>query len=142
MTALLLLLRVPPQQHPSTWQDFAHAIVAYFDTSFCACHKTVVLSTDPRGESTHWKQTVFYLDEVGSSIDYSARRTRARSLIPTPNVRCPAQPLVLGEGEEIRGTFSLRPSSESPRGVDIDLEVHVDTSRRGATRMSRTYKLR
>ena len=102
----------------------------------------MVLSTDPRGESTHWKQTVFYLDEVGSSIDHDRDLIRhTLSLIPTPTRR-PAQPLVLGEGEEIRGTFSLRPSSESPRGVDIDLEVHVDKSRRGATRMSRTYQLR
>ena len=56
--------------------------------------------------------------------------------------RVSAAPPGIGEGEEIRGTFSLRPSSESPRGVDIDLEVHVDKSRRGATRMSRTYQLR
>ena len=31
-----------------------HALVAYFDTTFSACHKPVVLDTSPMEMHTHW----------------------------------------------------------------------------------------
>ena len=39
-----------------------HALVAYFDVHFSACHTLVQISTAPHSTTTHWKQTVFYLD--------------------------------------------------------------------------------
>ena len=36
--------------------DYLHAITAYFDCSFSACHKPIVLSTSPHAITTHWKQ--------------------------------------------------------------------------------------
>jgi len=44
-------------------QDFCHALVAYFDVTFSACHVATGFSTSPYNTVTHWKQTVFYLDE-------------------------------------------------------------------------------
>ncbi|PQQ14725.1 putative protein arginine N-methyltransferase 1.2 [Prunus yedoensis var. nudiflora] len=44
--------------------DFIHALVAYFDVSFTKCHKLMGFSTGPRSRSTHWKQTVLYLEDV------------------------------------------------------------------------------
>jgi protein arginine N-methyltransferase 1 len=44
--------------------DFMHALVLYFDCDFSACHTPVSFSTGPAAEYTHWKQTVFYLQNV------------------------------------------------------------------------------
>eukprot|EP00877_Chromochloris_zofingiensis_P001551 jgi/Chrzof1/11397/Cz05g35070.t1 len=43
--------------------DYIHALVAYFDVTFNACHKPVYFSTAPQCRPTHWKQTVFYLED-------------------------------------------------------------------------------
>jgi len=47
----------------ATRDDFVHAIVAWFDIAFEACHKPVRFSTGPHAKYTHWKQTVFYIQE-------------------------------------------------------------------------------
>jgi type I protein arginine methyltransferase len=39
-----------------------HAFLAWFDYSFTNGHKQVHVSTGPFTPSTHWKQTVFYLE--------------------------------------------------------------------------------
>lgn len=44
--------------------DFIHALISWFDIDFTACHKPIRFSTGPHTKYTHWKQTVFYLDEV------------------------------------------------------------------------------
>jgi protein arginine N-methyltransferase 1 len=43
--------------------DRAHAIVAWFDVQFSDLENPVTLSTSPYKKYTHWKQTVFYLDQ-------------------------------------------------------------------------------
>ena len=43
--------------------DFVDALVTFFDIEFSNCHKRVGFSTAPEAPYTHWKQTVFYLDE-------------------------------------------------------------------------------
>eukprot|EP01114_Cavostelium_apophysatum_P007326 TRINITY_DN19412_c0_g1_i1.p1 TRINITY_DN19412_c0_g1~~TRINITY_DN19412_c0_g1_i1.p1 ORF type:complete len:345 (-),score=97.71 TRINITY_DN19412_c0_g1_i1:61-1095(-) len=77
-----------------TRDDYCHAFVAYFDIDFARCHKKVFFSTGPAAEYTHWKQTVFYLDEV----------------------------LSVKKGEEIRGEFTLKPNAKNPRDLDIVIE--------------------
>lgn len=47
----------------ATRDDFIHAIVAWFDIGFEACHKPVRFSTGPQARYTHWKQTVFYIKD-------------------------------------------------------------------------------
>jgi protein arginine N-methyltransferase 1 len=45
-------------------QDYCHALVVYFDIEFSHCHKPVKFSTGPHAKYTHWKQTVFYLEDA------------------------------------------------------------------------------
>jgi protein arginine N-methyltransferase 1 len=73
--------------------DFCHAFVASFDIEFTKCHKNVFFSTGPNAPYTHWKQTVFYLNDV----------------------------LSMKKGEEIRGEFSCKPNSKNPRDLDISI---------------------
>lgn len=44
-------------------QNYLHALVAFFDVEFTKCHTRTGFSTGPHSKYTHWKQTVFYLDE-------------------------------------------------------------------------------
>ena len=74
--------------------DFCHALVAYFDVEFSACHKPVAFSTGPCDDYTHWKQTVFYLKDV----------------------------ITANAGERMVGTISCKRNAKNPRDLDIDLE--------------------
>eukprot|EP00118_Oscarella_pearsei_P023050 m.271450 g.271450 ORF g.271450 m.271450 type:complete len:357 (+) comp40550_c1_seq6:79-1149(+) len=44
-------------------QDYVDAFVVWFNVQFSPCHKKTGFSTAPEARYTHWKQTVFYLDE-------------------------------------------------------------------------------
>ncbi len=82
--------------------DFVHALVAWFDIEFTACHKSIRFSTGPHSKYTHWKQTVFYLREV----------------------------LTVDEGEHIRGTLQNRPNAKNKRDLDIRIEYELMTDDR------------
>jgi protein arginine N-methyltransferase 1 len=53
-----------PFELECTRNDYIHALVVYFDVDFGACHKQCGFSTSPASRTTHWKQTVFYLNEA------------------------------------------------------------------------------
>ena len=93
--------------------DFVHALVAYFDCTFSACHKPLILSTSPRAPYTHWKQTVFYFDEV----------------------------VVLNAGERIEGEIRVRRNEKNHRDVDVAIHVTVD-GEHGAYDLRHDYRLR
>jgi len=78
----------------ATRDDYCHAFVAYFDIEFGKCHKKIFFSTGPPSQYTHWKQTVFYLNDI----------------------------LSIKKGEEIRGEFSCKPNQKNPRDLDIVIE--------------------
>ncbi|RMC07554.1 hypothetical protein DUI87_17028 [Hirundo rustica rustica] len=65
--------------------DYIHALVTYFNIEFTKCHKKMGFSTAPDAPYTHWKQTVFYLE------DY----------------------LTVRRGEEIYGTISMKPNAKN-----------------------------
>lgn len=44
-------------------KDFCHGLTAWFDVQYTKCHAPVGMTTAPFAEYTHWKQTVFYIDE-------------------------------------------------------------------------------
>lgn len=71
--------------------DYCHAFVVSFDIEFSKCHKKVYFSTGPHAQYTHWKQTVFYLNDV----------------------------LSMKKGEEIRGEFDCRPGTKNPRDLEL-----------------------
>lgn len=74
--------------------DYVHAFVAYFDIEFSKCHKPIYFSTGPKARYTHWKQTVFYLNDV----------------------------LSIRQGEVINGTVSCKRNAKNPRDLDILLD--------------------
>jgi len=76
--------------------DYMQALVTYFNIEFTKCHKRVGFSTAPEARYTHWKQTVFYLD------DY----------------------LTCKKGEEVTGVFSMKPNTRNVR--DLDFQVKLD----------------
>ena len=79
--------------------DFIHALIAWFDIDFTACHKPIRFSTGPHTRYTHWKQTVFYLREV----------------------------LTVEEGEQIRGTLECKPNAKKKRDLDIKISYQLET---------------
>lgn len=79
--------------------DFIHALIAWFDIEFSACHKPIRFSTGPHSKYTHWKQTVFYLREV----------------------------LTVEDGEVVNGYLSCKPNEQKKRDLDIVLEYELQT---------------
>lgn len=79
--------------------DFIHALIAWFDVDFTACHKPIRFSTGPHTKYTHWKQTVFYLREV----------------------------LTVEENEQVRGVLSSKQNARKKRDLDIDITYRLDT---------------
>jgi protein arginine N-methyltransferase 1 len=43
--------------------DYVQALVTFFTVEFSKCHKRTGFSTGPDAHYTHWKQTVFYLED-------------------------------------------------------------------------------
>jgi protein arginine N-methyltransferase 1 len=78
--------------------DHLHALVAWFEVQFTHGTTPITLSTSPREQTTHWKQTVFYLDVA----------------------------LPMLTGEELRGSFAVRRSRSSPRDRDVQISYHFD----------------
>ena len=79
--------------------DFVHALIAWFDIEFAACHKPIKFSTGPHTKYTHWKQTVFYLQDV----------------------------LTVETGEKIKGVLDNRPNARNPRDLDIKITYNLET---------------
>lgn len=76
--------------------DYIQAFVTFFSVQFTKCHKPTGFSTSPDAAYTHWKQTVFYID----------------------------QSLTCKKNEQIHGTFSMKPNKNNKR--DLDFEILVD----------------
>ena len=79
--------------------DYIHALIAWFDIEFSACHKPIRFSTGPHTKYTHWKQTVFYLADV----------------------------LTVEAGESVAGNLSCRPNERNRRDLDIAIDYKVET---------------
>lgn len=94
-------------------KDYCHAIVAYFDVDFSACHKSVQISTGPQDPYTHWKQTVFYLSNV----------------------------LTVDEGETMSGTLHCRPNEKNERDLDITIDYEFNGATSSA-KTSQEFRLR
>merc|ERR1712133_209377 len=93
--------------------DYMQALVTYFNIEFTKCHKRVGFSTAPEARYTHWKQTVFYLD------DY----------------------LTCKKGDEVTGVFSMKPNTRNVR--DLDFEIKVDfNGELGKVSENNAYRMR
>ena len=79
--------------------DFIHALVAWFDIDFTACHKAIRFSTGPHTKYTHWKQTVFYIDGV----------------------------LTVSQDETVDCALEVRPNGKNRRDLDIKIRYKLET---------------
>ena len=77
-------------------KDYGHALVTFFNIEFTKCHKRVRFSTAPQAPYTHWRQTVFYLNEC----------------------------ITAKKGEKLTGMFRMKPNKRNQRSLDF--EVNVD----------------
>ncbi|ROI15343.1 Protein arginine N-methyltransferase 8-B [Anabarilius grahami] len=93
--------------------DYVHALVTYFNIEFTKCHKKTGFSTAPDAPSTHWKQTVFYLE------DY----------------------LTVRRGEEILGSITVKPNENNERDLDFTFELDFKGQLCDAA-ISHDYKMR
>jgi protein arginine N-methyltransferase 1 len=93
--------------------DYCHALVAYFTVEFSRSHTKLMFSTGPRSEYTHWKQTVFYLDE----------------------------PMTVTSGETITGNITVNRNNKNPRDIDIHLISNLD-GKTGSYHNDKHYRLR
>jgi len=93
--------------------DYCHALVAYFDIVFSKCHKPISFSTGPHARYTHWKQTVFYLEDV----------------------------LSIRENEVISGVLSCKPNAKNPRDLDIEIDYEF-SGQNMSTKKSQKYNMR
>jgi len=73
--------------------DSVHALIAWFDIEFNACQHPVSFSTGPFSKYTHWKQTVFYLEDI----------------------------LTVKRNEIISGNIKCTRNRENPRELDIEI---------------------
>ncbi|TSK13298.1 Protein arginine N-methyltransferase 8-B [Bagarius yarrelli] len=93
--------------------DYIHGLVTYFNIEFTKCHKKTGFSTAPDAPSTHWKQTVFYLE------DY----------------------LTVRRGEEILGSIAVKPNEKNERDLDFTFELDFKGQLCDAA-ISHDYKMR
>ncbi|VDP63935.1 unnamed protein product [Schistosoma curassoni] len=80
--------------------DYIQALVTFFNIDFTSCHKPTGFSTGPdERRYTHWKQTVFYLDNGDDDC------------------------LTVKKGEHINGVMSIKPNERNNRDLDINIKV-------------------
>jgi len=78
--------------------DYCHALVAYFIVEFSKSHTNLRFSTGPRSKYTHWKQTVFYLQEE----------------------------LLVNKNDVIKGQINVKRNAKNPRDIDITITAEKD----------------
>jgi len=93
--------------------DYIHALITYFNIEFTKCHKRTGFSTAPESRYTHWKQTVFYLE------DY----------------------ITVKNGEEVYGNFTMKPNERNNRDLDFEVKVEFE-GELSSYKESHAYKMR
>ena len=94
--------------------DYVHAFISFFDCVFSKCHTRVMFTTAPWAEYTHWKQTVFYLDNQ----------------------------LMVSKNTQIRGHIKVHHNSKNPRDLDIDIKSTYKSNKTGVISNKRRYLMR
>merc|ERR1712226_1434243 len=96
-----------------TKKDYVQALVTYFDVAFTHCHQKTKFSTSPFAVPTHWRQTVFYLE------DYMTAQ----------------------QGEVICGSFRMWPNDRNYRDLEFEIFVQHEGELTSLTERN-LYKLR
>ena len=80
------------------YTDKIHAVVVWFDTTFSNLENPVVLTTSPMKKSTHWKQTVLYLE----------------------------RPIEVRKGDTLYGSIAVRQDKVNFRELNIKVSYHME----------------
>jgi protein arginine N-methyltransferase 1 len=94
----------PDLDFDSQWEikisrrDLCHAVVAFFNVQFSKSHRPLGFSTGPFADYTHWKQTVFYINE----------------------------PIPAEEGDNIHGRITVGRNQRNPRDIDITMRYGIN----------------
>ncbi|KAF1352520.1 protein arginine N-methyltransferase [Delphinella strobiligena] len=83
--------------------DYVHALIAWFDIEFSACHKPIKFSTGPHTKYTHWKQTVFYLKDA----------------------------ITVEAGEQMQAKIECKPNERNRRDLDVVIDYKLETTDEG-----------
>jgi protein arginine N-methyltransferase 1 len=96
-------------------KDYVHALVVYFDVVFSKCQNAnpTKFSTGPADKYTHWKQTVFYID----------------------------QELIASEGDKIDVFMKVNRNEKNPRDLDILIQSKFKGGSKSIDQQ-RLYRLR
>jgi protein arginine N-methyltransferase 1 len=78
--------------------DYIDALVAFFTVEFTKCHKRTGITTSPEARYTHWKQTVFYVEDC----------------------------LTVKLGEQLTGLFAVSPNTRNKRDLDFNITFNFD----------------
>ena len=95
------------------YTDRVHALIAWFDTPFSNLTRTINLSTSPFSKYTHWKQTVFYLE---NDIDVKA-------------------------GDVLQGSIATRKSTTNFRELDVKISYHYESGNQ-QSHFTNLYKIK
>ena len=96
------------------YNDRVHALVSWFETPFSRLRKPVVLTTSPWEKSTHWKQSVFYLE----------------------------RPLDVKKGDTISGSIANRKDKKNFRDLNIKISYHINNTQMGQLSFDQQYKFK
>ena len=95
--------------------EFITGFVGYFECVFSHCHKPIYISTGPHAPYTHWKQTIFHLEDV----------------------------IVGCSGEEIQVKVTVHPNTQNERDLDIDMDIQFEGQcHQGRVHKRQLYRLR
>lgn len=89
-----------------------HALVVHWDCEFSHCHTPIGFSTAPSAPYTHWKQTVFYLEQD-------------LHIQPGDKIEGRFEMKVLKSSDE-KSSYVFQPNERNERDMDIVLtSTHV-----------------
>ena len=141
-----------------TANDYIHALVVYFDISFGASHKPCGFSTHPKAKSTHWKQTVMYLDHPITCCEGERLSgTITTACVPSPHTHACLSPsaCVHSHGHPTLWCCNLtrihdlnpsamcfRPNAKNPRDLDIKVVYTFEGKHTTVTAHEQEFRMR
>lgn len=103
-----------PYELQILYNDHVHGFVSWFDCHFSDLKYPVTLSTSPYKKPTHWKQTVFYLENA----------------------------IKVSKWDWIYGSIAVRQSKTNFRELDIKISAHLDSEKNEPADEVKQFKVR
>jgi len=103
-----------PYRLQATRNDYLTSFVLYFDVGFTKCEPPIWMTTGPRAQYTHWRQTVFHMHEE----------------------------LVVSAKEVVSGKVSCRPNEKNHRDLDFRISFSHKGKVNGNKSGAHDFKMR